>query len=138
MTAASLWRNLSSGAHMLECARQVLYLVTAPGKRGVGHEIVMGRESALAVPAGAAPVCAFRVEKPTLGLVVEVGDHDLLQHLLVDGGVFHRNHDLYAAIEVARHPVGRGDEHPRLGRGDGPAVGEDDDPGMLQETTDDA
>ena len=36
-----------------------------------------------------------------------VGDHDLVQHLIVDGGVQHRRHQLDPAVQVARHPVGR-------------------------------
>ena len=56
-----------------------------------------------------------------------------MAHLAENIGVINREASLYAAIEVAPHPVGRGDIHLLLS-----AVGEDIDAGVLQEAPHDA
>src|SRR6202042_3792562 len=97
MTAA--WRRLSlaSRSDMLERARQILDLLASAGQRGVGHEVVVGRKRSLSVPSGRTMIGALGVEEPALSLVIEIGDHDLLQHLLMDGRVLHRHHNLDTA-----------------------------------------
>src|SRR5262249_38170488 len=73
------------------------------------HEIVVGIERAL----GGGGVYALRgavwQELPALLVVLEVGDHDRAEHLLVHGRIEDRAQHLDAAVEVARHQVGGGD-----------------------------
>src|SRR3546814_15683849 len=66
------------------------------------------------VPGRVTAIAAIGVQGPALRLVLEVGEHDLLQDLLVDGGVLDGRQALDPPVEVARHPVGRGDEYARL------------------------
>src|SRR3546814_607454 len=61
----------------------------APGEAGIGHEVVMGGEG---VRAGLHPLVApVRLHDPTLRLVLQIGDHDLIENLTVDGRVLDRN-----------------------------------------------
>ena len=53
---------------------------------------------------------AVRRQHPTLRLVAQVGAQDLLLHLFMHGRVLDRYQGFDPAVEVARHPVGRGDE----------------------------
>ncbi len=138
MTAASAWLGLSLETDMLERPGQVLDLVSAARQRRIGHEVLVSRERALAVPAGRPVVGALGVQQPTLRLVIQVGHHDLLEHLLVHRRILDGCHDLDPPVEISGHPVRRTDEHARLGRRHRSAVGERDDPGVLEKPADDA
>src|SRR5580658_3154066 len=139
MTAASqAAAGLASRAHMVESTREILHLLPPSREAGIGHEVLVGRKGALLVPARGAQVASVSVHEPALGLVVQIRHHDLIQHLLVDRGVLYRSQNLDATIEVARHPVGRGDEHASVIGGQGVAVRKDAYPRVLQETADDA
>ncbi|KIU01416.1 hypothetical protein QU38_01750, partial [Staphylococcus aureus] len=52
------------------------------------------------------------LEHPALLVVEQVRHHHLVQHLVVHRLVEDRQHELDTAIEVALHPVGRGNEQP--------------------------
>ena len=123
---------------MVERTRQILHLVAPSGEARVGHEIVVGGERTLAIPTGRTMIPTFGVQAPTLSLVVEVGHHDLVEHLLVHGRILDRCHHFDTAIQVARHPVGRRDEDARFFGRQRFAVREGDDARMLQEAADDA
>ena len=58
---------------------------------------------------------AVGAQNPALSIVVQVCLHDLVEDLLVHGGVFDRNQCFHPAVEVAR-PIGRRDEHRGLRR----------------------
>src|SRR3954452_24430833 len=75
------------------------------GKAGIGHEV--GVCAGGSVARRNAAVAAVRVEHPALRLVVEIGDHDLVQDLLMHGWVPDRHQRLDPTIQVARHPVRR-------------------------------
>ena len=93
---------------------------------------------------GASPFCrhdplraAVRQDPPALLVVGEVGDHDLVEHLLVHGRIEDRHDRLDAPVEVARHHVGRADIDQRLRRRQAMAVAEAEDAGVLEEAADD-
>src|SRR5260221_486752 len=109
---------------------------TASRQAGVGHEIGM-RAKRLVVQRRAG-IGAFAVEEPALGRILEVGDHDLVEHLTMDGWVLNRHQGLDAPVEIARHPVRRGDEDLGVVGWQLVAVGEADDAAMLEEAADDA
>src|SRR6202158_4232052 len=69
----------------------------------IGHEIFVGIERLLAGCGLYARRGAVRQELPALLVVLEIGHHDLVEHLLVHGRIEHRAQHLDAAIEVARH-----------------------------------
>jgi hypothetical protein len=50
-------------------------------------------------------------------IVDEVGDHDLVEQLRMDGLVLDRQHIFDAPIEVARHAIGGADVDPGFGVG---------------------
>src|SRR3546814_11382470 len=75
-------------------------------------------------------------EIPALRLVLQGGDHDLVQNLFMHRRVLDRDQHLDAAVEVARHPVGRGDEQLGIGRGQSLAGTEADDTRMFEEAAD--
>ncbi len=110
--------------------------LAAPGQARIGHEIGVGRKPLLV---GRDPlVRAVRREAPALQRVAQVGHHDLVEDLPVHGRVLDRHQRLDAAVEIARHPVGRADEHLGLVRGQPVAVAEADDAAVLEEAADDA
>ena len=106
------------------------------GQARIGHEIAVrgerpgtGRDPPV-VPVGA--------QGPALRLVLEVGDHDLLEDLPVHRRVLDRHQRLDAPVHVARQPVGRGDKDLGLGRGQAPPGAEAQDAAVLEVTPDDA
>src|SRR6266702_7387296 len=72
------------------------------GQAWIGHEIFMGIERLLAGCSLYARRCAVRQELPALLVVLEIGDHDLVEHLLVHGRIEHRAQHLDPAIELTR------------------------------------
>src|SRR6266436_6741455 len=96
----------------------------------------MGDEWLLArLPAAIDPV---GTHGPALPVILQVGDHDLIEDLLVHCRIFHRTEQFDAPVEVARHPVGRRQEYLRFRRRQRLAVAETDDACMLEEAADDA
>ena len=83
----------------------------------------MGGEGG-ALTGGHAGEAAVGIEEPALLVVFQVGDHDLVDDLVVNGGVFHGDHDLDAVVEIARHPVRRTDKNFRFVGGQFKAVAE--------------
>ena len=80
-------------------------------------------------------VTLCRLYLPALRPVVELRDHDLVQDLLMGGRIFDRP-SASTPIQVARHPVGRRDEHAALGCGIACRC-RNGDAAMLQEAADD-
>ena len=75
----------------------------------IGHEIFVGVERLFARRGLDAHRGAVRQEVPALLVVLEIRHHDLVEHLLVHGGIEDRTEHLDAAVEIARHHVGGGD-----------------------------
>ena len=84
-----------------------------------------------------AAVLAVAGHLPGLLGVLEIGEHDLVEDLGVDGRVLDRHQHLDTAVEVARHPVGGRDEQPGMFGRQAVAVGEGQDAAVLQEPPDD-
>src|SRR2546423_12014566 len=84
------------------------------GQAWVRHEILVGIEGLLARCRLYARRGAVRQDLPALLVVLEIGHHDLVEDLLVDGGIENRAQHFDAAVEVPRHEIGRGDGHRRL------------------------
>src|SRR4051794_12331180 len=97
----------------------------------IGHEICVRAEGVLINYD--AMVDAVGCQVPALRLVLQVGDHDLVEDLLVDRWIFDRHQRFDPAVEVPRHPVRRGNEDLGLRRGQAMAVAEADHPAVLQE-----
>src|SRR3546814_1108766 len=59
---------------------------------------------------------AVWLQYPALLVIDQIGHEYLIENLVVDGRILDRNHIFDAAIEIARHPVGRRDDelHPLL------------------------
>src|SRR5687767_6596128 len=91
-----------------ETARErVFERFATAGKTRIGHEVFLGVERLLAPGRFDTAGRAVGQEGPALLVVHEVGGHDLLEHLLVHRGIEDRAQRLDAAVEVARHHVGR-------------------------------
>src|SRR5215467_12673618 len=107
------------------------------GQARIRHEILVGIESFLAgggLYAHRGPVWQ---ELPALLVVLEVGDHDLAEYLLVHGRIENRAQHLDPAVEIARHQVGGGDvDRGALVRQAVPAA-EAEDAAVLEEAADD-
>src|SRR5258707_15474224 len=82
--------RLSPRGHMIDRARHVLHLLPSTRKAGGGHEILVRGKGARMIPGGISRAMAVGIERPALGLLLQVGGHDLLRHLLADGGVLAR------------------------------------------------
>src|SRR4051812_48802379 len=98
---------------------------------GVGHEILMGIERLLARRDDHVVRTAVREHPPALLVVGEVGNHDLIDDLLVDRRVEDRYDRLDAAVEVTRHHVGGADVDQRLRRRQPVTVAEAEDARVL-------
>src|SRR5215471_4180958 len=107
------------------------------GQAWVRHEIFVGVERLLAGRGLYARRGAVRQEPPALLVVLEIGHHDLVEHLGVHGRVEHGAEHLDATIEVARHEVGGGDVHSCLGVRQRVAGSEAIDAPVLEEAADD-
>src|SRR6185369_13300981 len=83
-------------------------LATARQAR-IGHEILVGVERLIARRGLYARRTAVRQELPALLVVLEIGHHDLAEHLFVHRRIEDRAQHLDATVEIARHHVGRGD-----------------------------
>src|SRR5271166_5978805 len=70
--------------------------------------------------------------------IPEVRHYDFVQHLAVHRRVFNRYQCFDAPVEIARHPIGRTDEHLGPIRGQLVAVAEANDATMLKKPPDDA
>src|SRR5262245_30900373 len=66
----------------------------------IGHEVLMGVEGFLSLRGFYAIRGAIGQQFPALLIVLEVRDHDLVEHLLVHGRVEDRAQDLDTAIKV--------------------------------------
>src|SRR5947207_271146 len=103
----------------------------------IGHEILVRIERLLAGHRLYAGRSAIRQEFPTLLIVLEIGDHDLIKDLGVHRWIEHGAEHLDAPVEVARHKIGGGnvDGGFRMGQRMPPA--EAIDAPVLEEATDD-
>src|SRR3546814_5000053 len=79
---------------------------------------------------------AVAIQFPTLFVIDQVGDHHLVQHLIMHGRVFNGEHIFDTPIEIARHPVGRADIDLRLPVGQFLAIAKGPYPAVLQKTAD--
>src|SRR5215207_9478263 len=77
-------------------------------------------------------------ELPALLIVLEIGHHDLVEHLLMDGRDLDGHQRFDAAMKIAGHPVGRRDIDLRLWMRQCPAAGETYDAAVFEITADDA
>src|SRR3984957_13784207 len=78
-----------------------------------------------------------RQQLPALLVVLEIGHHDLVEHLLVYGRIEDRTQRLDAAVEIARHHVGRRDVYGGFRVRQRVAGTEAIDAAVLEETADD-
>src|SRR5437660_10808509 len=117
--------------------RRFLEGFATAGQARIGHEILVGIERLLAgggLYAHRGPVWQ---ELPALLVVLEVGDHDLAEHLLVHGRIENRAQHLDPAVEVTRHQVGRGDVDRRARMRQAMAGAKAENAPVLEEAADD-
>src|SRR5215470_2056276 len=108
----------------------------APRETRVDHEV--GVRTERFDPGSETDIASVGLKCPALHVVLHVGDHDLVEHLLMDGRVLDRHQGLDAVVEIARHPVRRRDEHLGRARRQAGAAAEADDARVLEEAADDA
>jgi hypothetical protein len=107
----------------------------AARQRRVSHKIVMsgnrifGRRQTTPGSVGS--------KLPGLGGILEVHNHNLIQHLCMNSWVTDRHQTLDPPVHVAFHPVGRADEDLRISVGQLMPVAKHADAAMFQEATDD-
>src|SRR5499433_4135690 len=118
-------------------SRRGLQRLAAARQAWIGHEVLVRVERLLAVGGLDTRGRTVGQERPALFVVLEVGDHDLLEHLLVYGRIVDRAQRLDSAVEVARHHVGGGDVDRRLGVRQAVAGAEAVDAAVLEEAADD-
>src|SRR5215831_6337016 len=107
------------------------------GQAWVRHEIFVGIERLLAGCGLYARRGAVRQELPALLIVLEIGHHDLVEHLLVHGRIEHGAEHLDATVEGAGHEVGGGDVHRGIRMRQRMAGPEAIGPAVLEEAADD-
>src|SRR6516162_3577630 len=98
---------------------------------------MMGIERRLVWPGFDTLARPLRSEAPALLIVAQIGDHDLLEDLLVHGRVVDRQHRFDSAVEIARHQIRRGDIDMGLLVRKSMTAAEAIDAAMLEETPDD-
>src|SRR5262245_14592392 len=81
---------------------------------------------------------AIGQDAPALLIIFQVGNHDLVEDLLVYRRVGNRHHDLNATVQVARHHVRRADIDQGLGRWQTMAGAEAINPAVLKNAANDA
>src|SRR6516164_8100112 len=135
------WWAFRPCSHPLRARSQsrhrILGRLATPGQARIGHEIVMCAEFLLTWAGLGAGRGAVRQELPALLVVLEVGDHDLVEHLLVHGRVDDRAQNFDAAIQVARHHVGGRDVDRRLWMRQSVTGAETIDAAVFEEASDD-
>src|SRR5258708_3202968 len=115
-SSAASRRRLASIKPTDEAARRRIFERFATTRKArIGHEIFVGIEGLLPLRAFYAIRGAVGQEFPALLVILEIGHHDLLEHLLVHGRIENRAKHLHAAVEIARHHVGAGDVDRGLG-----------------------
>src|SRR5947209_16193702 len=93
--AAAGLRRLSAVEAAYKAARRGLFERFATTRQArIGHEILVGVEGFLARCGCYAMPGTVRQELPALLVVLEIGHHDLVEHLLVHGRVEDRAQDL--------------------------------------------
>src|SRR5262249_34281508 len=107
------------------------------GQAWVRHEIFVGVERLFAGRRLYARRGAIGQELPALLIVLEIGHHDLVEHLGVHGRVEDGAEHFHATIEVARHEIGGGDVDRRLGVRQWIAGPEAIDAAVLEKAADD-
>src|ERR1700736_3969157 len=117
--------------------RRFLEGFATAGQARIGHEILVGIERLLAGGGLYAHRGAVRQELPALLVVLEVGDHDLTEHLLVHRRIEDRAQHLDPAVEVARHQIGGRDIDRRARMRQDVAGAEAEDAAVLEEAADD-
>src|SRR5258707_10191177 len=83
--------------------RGLLEGFSASRQARVGHEILLRVERLFARRDLDTGRRAVRQQRPALLVVLEIGDHDLIEHLLMDGGIEDRAQRFDAPLEIARH-----------------------------------
>src|SRR5262245_38443904 len=117
--------------------RRLLERFSTARQARIGHEVLVGVERLLARRARYAHGGAIGQDLPALLVVLEIGDHDLIEHLLMDGRIEDRAHDLDPPVEVARHQVGGSDIDRRLAMRQAVATAEAEDAAVLEEAAND-
>src|SRR5690606_11203817 len=116
----------------------VLQRRAAAGQARVLHEVLMRVECLFAGLERHPLPGAVGLQRPALLIVPEVGDHDLVKHLLMDGLVEYWHQRLDPVVQVPWHQVGGRDVYPGAWMGQPVAGTEAIDPRMLEEPADDA
>src|SRR5208283_4663499 len=123
--------------------------LAAAGETGVRHEIAVrvepllpGLRFAAAAPSGLpcrnhASRRAVRENAVALLIVEQIGDHDLIQHLLMHGWVSDRQQRFDAPVEVSRHEIRGGDVEGRARMGQAVAPAERIDARVLEKAAND-
>src|SRR5262249_55461635 len=117
--------------------RRFLEGFATAGQARISHEILVGIESLLAGGGLYAHRGAVWQEPPTLLVILEIGDHDLAEHLLVHGRIENRAQHLDPPVEIARHQVGGGDVDRCALMRQAVAGAEAEDAAVLEEAADD-
>src|SRR5258708_17663635 len=124
-SSAASRRRLASIKPTDEAARRRFFERFATSRKTrIGHEIFVGIEGFLSLRGFYAIRGAVGQKFPALLVVLEIRHHDLLEHLLVHGGIEDRTEHLDPAIKGARHQVGGRDVDRGLGRGQAVAPSE--------------
>src|SRR5262249_7370001 len=108
----------------------------APRQTRIDHEV--GVRTERIDPGSETGIASVGLECPALHVVLQICDHDLIEDLLMDGRILDRHQGLDAVVEIARHPVRRGDEDLGRPRRQAGAGAEADDARMLEKAADDA
>src|SRR5687767_14199955 len=93
-------RALAPLAAPREAARRRLFerFATA-GQTRIGHKVFVGVERLFARRGLDTHRCAVGQAVPALLVILEIRHHDLVEHLLMDGGILDRAQDFDAAVE---------------------------------------
>ena len=81
--------------------------LAAAGQARIGHEIVVELKFSSPGAGHDARRRTITAELPALLVVLEIGDHDLVEHLFVHRRIEDRAQHFDATVEIARHHVGR-------------------------------
>src|SRR5260221_7748186 len=137
-SSAASRRRLASIKPTDEAARRRIFERFATTRKArIGHEIFVGIEGLLPFRGFYAIRGAVGQEFPALLIILEIGHHNLLEHLLVHGRVEDRAKHLDPAVEIARHHVGGGDVDRGLGVREAVAGAEAVDASMLEKAPED-
>lgn len=128
------------GASIERHRRRLVLLarLSAARKARVAHEIFVSVERLFTWFRRNSAMRTVRQDLPALLIILQIGGHDLIEDLFMNGLIDDRSERLDAAVQIALHHIGGRNVNRSVARWKAMPLTETIDPGMLEKATYDA